>query len=102
MSRTTWLVITIVGLGAFIVGGGVALMDDGTQAPSASNAPVLTASSPPALKSPSSTGDPAVSLAQDGDEGNDHGHSRPGKAKGEDKKEKGEHGKAKGGQGEED
>lgn len=46
MSRTTWLVVTICGLAAFIVGGGVALLDDGTGTSSVSNAPAVTVASP--------------------------------------------------------
>ena len=96
MSRTTWLVITIFGLGAFIVGSGVALMDDGGTS-SASNAPVVTvSSSPPALASPSASIDPSVSLAQDETEGDDPEHGGNGKAKGHDKKGHEGHGKAKG------
>jgi hypothetical protein len=98
LSRTTWLVITIVGLTAFIVGGGVALVDGGTRTSSASNAPVVTA--PP---SPSATGSfspspsaepPPVTLAEEEAEGD--GHGKHGKAKGHDKKGHEEHGKAKG------
>ena len=80
MSRTTWLVITIVGLTAFIVGGGVALLEDGNQPPAGSKALAVSASSPssaPALELPAAPG-PSVSLAED--EGHDNkGH---GKAKG--------------------
>ena len=97
MSRTTWLVITIFGLGAFIVGGGAALMDDGIGTLSASNAPVVTvSSSPPALSSPSASIDPSVSLAQDETEGEDPGQGGNGKAKGHDKKGHEGNGKAKG------
>lgn len=97
MSRTTWLVVTICGLAAFIVGGGVALLDDGTGTSSVSNAPAVTvASSPPALESPPpSSLDPSVS-AQDEDEGDDHGHGGKGQAHGHDKKEHEGNGKAKG------
>ena len=100
MSRTTWLVITIVGLGAFIVGGGVALVND-ERTSAASNAPGVTISaSPPALASPSAPIDPSVSLAQDETEGDEPGKGGNGKAKGHDKKghdKKGHegHGKAK-------
>ena len=100
MSRTTWLVITIVGLAAFIVGGGVALVGDGSRTSSASNAPVVTvSSSPSALESPSSSVDPSVPLAADESEGDEHGHGGHGKAKGHDKKGHQGHGKAKGHQG---
>ena len=100
LSRTTWLVITIFGLAAFIVGGGVALVNDGTGAPSASNVPEVTvSSSPPARESPPSSIDPSASLAQDEGEGGDQGHGENGKAKGHDKEASEEHGKAKGHQG---
>lgn len=96
MSRTTWLVITIFGLGAFIVGGGVALVNDGRTS-AASNAPVVTiSSSPPALASPSAPIDPSVSLAQDETEGDEPGKGGDGKAKDHDKKGHEGHGKAKG------
>ena len=102
MSRTTWLVITIVGLAAFIVGGGVALLDDGSRTSSASNAPVVTA--PPSMSatespSPSPTVDPPVTLAAEEAEGDEHGPGKHGKAKGHDKKGHEEHGKAKGNHG---
>jgi hypothetical protein len=104
VSRTTWLVITIAGLVAFIIGGGAALVDDGSQTSSASNAPVVTVSpSRPPMESHAPSVDPSVSLAADEHEGDDPGHGHGhGKAKGHDKKgHKGhkEHGKAKGHQG---
>jgi hypothetical protein len=96
LSRTTWLVITIVGLIAFIVGGGAALVDEGSRIPAASNAPAVTiSSSPPTLESPSSKVDP-VSLVEDEHKGDEHGHGGHGKAKGHDKKGHEGHGKAKG------
>ena len=102
VSRTTWLVITIAGLVAFIIGGGAALVDDGSRTSSASNAPVVTVSpSRPPTEPHSPSVDPSVSLAADEHEGDDPGHGH-GKAKGHDKKgHRGhkEHGKAKGHQG---
>ena len=99
MSRTTWLVITIAGLVAFIIGGGAALVDDGSRTSSASNAPVVTVSpSRPPMESHSPSVDPSVSLAADEHEGDDPGHGH-GKAKGHDKKGHKGHGKAKGHQG---
>ena len=96
MSRTAWLVITIVGLAAFIVGGGVALVDDGSRTLSASDAPAVMASSyPPALESPLSAIDPSVSLFVE-NEGDERGHAEQGKAKGHGKKGHEGHGKAKG------
>lgn len=105
MSRTTWLVITIVGLAAFIVGGGVALVEEGSHPPSASNAPAVSVSSSssiPALESPPASNDPSVSLAEHEDEGDENGHGEHGKEQGHDKQDKKGHevhGKAKGHQG---
>lgn len=99
MSRTTWLVITIAGLVAFIIGGGAALVDDGSRTSSASNAPVVTVSpSRPPMESHSPSVDASVSLATEENEGDDPGHGH-GKAKGHDKKGHQGHGKAKGHQG---
>jgi hypothetical protein len=95
-------VITIVGLAAFIVGGGVALVEDGSQPPSASNAPavsVSSSSSTPALESPPASNAPSVSLAEDENEGDENGHGGHGKAKGHDKKGHEGHGRTKGHQG---
>ena len=103
MSRTTWLVITIAGLAAFIVGGGVALVDSGTRTSSASSAPVVTPPpSLPAKESPSPSVDPPVTLAAEEAGGHEHGHGKHDKPKGHDKpKDRGnkgheEHGKPKG------
>ena len=72
-SRTTLLVIAIVGLVAFIVGGGVALMDDGDSTPSPSDPTAVTASSPASpATSPSVV--PSGSPDEHGDEGNDNHH----------------------------
>lgn len=96
-SRTTWLVITIFGLLAFIVGGGVALFEDMRPSPPRTEATQMALS--PSLATPEET--PSVSLAEslgdDGGEGKAKGHS---KAKGSKAKDHGQgneaHGKAKG------
>ena len=102
LSRTTWLVVTIVGLIAFIVGGGVALLED--VGPTPSRAEVTRETSSPSTASRVS---PTVSLElaeppddhHDGEakakghsKTKDHGKPGHGKAKGHDKPGHGNHG----------
>jgi len=69
-SRTTWLVISIVGLIAFIVGGGVALLDDGGSTPSPSvPAPRIVSPTPARSSSPA----PSETPNEHGNEGGDQG-----------------------------
>ena len=96
LSRTTWLVITIVGLIALIAGGGVALLEDVSPTPSRAEVTRITLSpSPAAQVSPTVSLELAGPPDDHGAEGQTEGHSKTkdhGKAKGHDKPGHGNHG----------